>query len=145
MKRLLTIISVLLVASILAFGQDLASNNEKKAAEKKIAAPVASPITDEAEIKEWNALQSARRENQAVLDQLVYTARLAKYKTADTKAQLWGDLETAFLRGQRDDEADAAFLVKMQEKYACPKCVIDVAPDQKTLVIKPKPAEVAKK
>ncbi len=51
------------------------------------------------------------------------------------------DLETAFLRNQRDGAAYEAFLAKMQSKYACSGCQITVAPDGKTLVIKPKSAQ----
>ena len=138
MKRALLI---MMLACPFISGQDLAKNDGKKAEDKKPAAPVASAINDAEDVKAWQAVQQPLDKNQAALNKLVETAQLADPKDPATKAQLWSDLETAFLRNQRDGAAYEAFLAKMQNKYACPSCVIVVAPDGKTLVIKPKSAQ----
>lgn len=122
-------------------GQDLAKNDNKKAEDKKPVAPAAKTIDDTDDVKAWQAVQQPLLDNQTALNKLVETAQLAAPKDAATKAQLWSDLETAFLRNQRDGAAYEAFLAKMQSKYACSGCQITVAPDGKTLVIKPKSAQ----
>ena len=122
-------------------GQDLAKNGGKKAEDKKPVAPAAKTIDDAEDVKAWQAVQQPLLDNQAALNKLVETAQLAAPKDVATKAQLWSDLETAFLRNQRDGAAYEAFLAKMQSKYACSGCQITVAPDGKTLVIKPKSAQ----
>lgn len=132
---------VLLLVCPFILGQDLAKNDSKKTEDKKPAAPVASTISDAEDVKAWQTVQQPLLDNQAALNKLVETAQLAAPKDAATKAQLWSDLETAFLRNQRDSAAYEAFLAKMQNKYACSGCVIAVAPDSKTLVIKPKSAQ----
>lgn len=82
-------------------GQDLAKNSPK-AEEKKPTAPVASTINDAEDVKAWQAVQQPLLDNQAALNKLVETAQIAAPKDVATKAQLWSDLETAFLRNQRE-------------------------------------------
>ena len=132
---------IMMLACPFILGQDLAKSDGKKAEDKKPAAPVAKTIDDAEDVKAWQAVQQPLNDNQAALNKLVETAQIAAPKDAATKAQLWSDLETAFLRNQRDGAAYEAFLSKMQTKYSCPSCVIAVAPDGKTLVIKPKSAQ----
>jgi hypothetical protein len=136
-KPILTCAFVALIAG-LVFGQDLARNTKHD--EKKPAAPIAKTIDAPDDIKAWQAVQSPIDENQAILNQLIQAARQAKPKDTATKAALWSDLEAAFLRGQRDGALYDDFETKMAQKYDCAGCVVRIAPDKKTLVIRPKTA-----
>lgn len=138
MKNLLLILC--LCAPLLA--QDLAVKKDDKPKEKP-AAPIAKTIDNADDVKAWQAVQQPIDENQAMLNQLILTARQAKPKDTATKASLWADLETAFLRGVRDGAAYDEFEAKMAQKYDCTGCVVRVAPDKKTLVIRPKTAAEA--
>lgn len=136
MKRIILAIAVILCFGALAIGQEL----PKKTTKPEEKSQGAKTIDDAEDIKAWQAVQQPIDENQQIVNQLIMTARAAKPKDTPTKASLWADLETAFLRGQRDGAAYDDYEAKMSQKYACEGCVVRLAPDRKTLVIRPKTA-----
>ncbi len=99
--------------------------------------PDASILTTE-EANNWVKLQNQIGVSKDQLEKLIATANLAEPKTKDEKANLWADFETVMLRSKIEADSLTALETKLKDKYKCEGCEIKIAPDQKSVVIKPK-------
>jgi hypothetical protein len=131
-KGSMRIILTLLLLCVSIFAQQPQAND------KPVKPPVSTdaPPLDAGDVKAYVDLQTPINAVNERLSRIINAARDGKEKSAAEKAANWTELELIFAQGVINQGKYDGWLGTMQEKYQCKLCIINIAPDGKTLFLR---------